>query len=191
MNCIGIDLGKLHLQVCELGENGELWEKRIRTDRDRIVEVFTARARGRVLLEACTDSEWVARLLETLGYEVIVADPNYAPMYGQRNRRVKTDRRDALALAQACRISAYRPAHRTSDPRRHVRGLLAVRDNLGARSDARREGREWHSVPAALHSAVSTGTIHGRRHLSHIRSSAGRGNSGLRAFRRSIFRGDP
>ena len=69
MNCIGLDLGKLHLQVCELGESGELWEKRIRTERDRIVEVFSARARGRVLLEACTDSEWVARLLEALGYE--------------------------------------------------------------------------------------------------------------------------
>lgn len=157
MNYIGIDLGKLHLQVCELDEHGELWEKRIRTDRDRIVEVFSARARGRVLLEACTDSEWVARLLETLGYEVIVADPNYAPMYGQRNRRVKTDRRDALALAQACRIGAYRPAHRTSDPRRHVRGLLAVRDNLVrtrtrwivlARDLLRREGltvRSGHS----------------------------------------------
>jgi transposase len=43
---------------------------------------------------------------------------------------VKTDRRDARALAQACRLGAYRRAHRTSDPRRHVRGLLAVRENL-------------------------------------------------------------
>jgi len=28
----------------------------------------------------------------TLGHEVIVADPNYAPMNGHRSRRIKTDR---------------------------------------------------------------------------------------------------
>ena len=28
----------------------------------------------------------------------IVADPNYAPMYGHRSRRIKTDRRDVAAL---------------------------------------------------------------------------------------------
>jgi SHS2 domain-containing protein len=31
---------------------------------------------------------------------VVVADPNYAPMYAQRSRRVKTDTHDALALAK-------------------------------------------------------------------------------------------
>jgi transposase len=64
------------------------------------------------------------------------ADPNYAPMYGQRSRRVKTDRRDARALAEACRLGAYRPAHRTSDEQRHVRAILTVRESL-VRSRAR------------------------------------------------------
>jgi transposase len=49
-----------------------------------------------VLLEASTESEWVARHLEALGHTVFVADPNYAPMYATRARRVKTDCRDAL-----------------------------------------------------------------------------------------------
>ena len=66
--------------------------------------------------------------MEGLGHEVVVADPNYAPMYAQRSRRVKTDKRDALALAEACRLGAYRPAHRTSEEQRHVRALLTVRD---------------------------------------------------------------
>ena len=43
---------------------------------------------------------------------------------------MKTDRRDALALAEACKLGAYRPAHRTSDEQRHVRAILAVRENL-------------------------------------------------------------
>jgi hypothetical protein len=86
--------------------------------------------RARILIEASTESEWVARCLEDLGHEVIIADPNFAPMYATRSRRVKTDRRDAQALMDACRLGAYRPAHRTSEPQRRVRTLLAVRDNL-------------------------------------------------------------
>ena len=31
-------------------------------------------------METSTISEWVARLLEGLGHEVVVADPNYAPI---------------------------------------------------------------------------------------------------------------
>jgi transposase len=65
-----------------------------------------------------------------LGHEVIVADPNFAPMYATRTRKVKTDRRDARALADACLLGAYRPAHRLSDPERHVRARLLVRDAL-------------------------------------------------------------
>ena len=41
----------------------------------------------RILLEAATESEWVAQHLETLGHEVIVADPNFTAMYGHRSRR--------------------------------------------------------------------------------------------------------
>jgi transposase len=103
------------------------------------VEVLGHRPRARILIEASTESEWVARCLEELGHEVIVADPNYAPMYASRSRRVKTDRRDAQALMDACRLGAYRPAHRTSEPQRRVRGLLAVRDHL-VRSRVRQIG---------------------------------------------------
>ena len=68
--------------------------------------------------------------MESLGHEVIVADPNFAPMYARRSRKVKNDRRDARALAEACRLGAYRPAHRASDEQRHVRSHLAVREAL-------------------------------------------------------------
>lgn len=50
------------------------------------------------------------------------------PMTATRRRKVKTDRRGAQALAEACLLGAYRLAHRLSDPRRHVRGRLLVRD---------------------------------------------------------------
>jgi transposase len=130
MNCIGVDIGKMYCQVCEISSNGEVWEARVQTRRDRLEATFRDRPQARVLLESGTEAEWIARVLEGLGHEVIVADPNYAPMYSHRTRRIKTDRRDAHALAEACHLGAYRAAHRTSDPRRHVRALIAVRENL-------------------------------------------------------------
>jgi transposase len=72
----------------------------------------------------------VARCLEELGYEVIVADPNFAPMYATRSKKVKTDKRDARTLCEAYRLGAYHPAHCTSDRQRNVRGHLAVREAL-------------------------------------------------------------
>jgi transposase len=51
-------------------------------------------------------------------------------MYATRNKKVKTDKRDARTLCEACRLGAYRPAHRTSDAQRATRAKLAVRETL-------------------------------------------------------------
>lgn len=130
MYTIGLDLHKLQTQLCIGHEDGTYEERRIATRRDRFTEVLADYRPARILLEASTESEWVARHLEHLGHEVIVADPNFAPMYATRSRRTKTDRRDARTLMDACRLGAYRRAHRSSDERRHVRAELAVRDAL-------------------------------------------------------------
>jgi transposase len=68
-----------------------------RADLERVLA-----ARPRMLIESGPESEWVAQHLETMGHEVVVADPNDAAMYGDRSRRVKTDKRDVAALAAAC-----------------------------------------------------------------------------------------
>jgi len=130
MDHIGIDVHKRESQIYILVEDGEIIERRIRTEAERFAAVLGDRPRARILIEASTDSEWVARGLEALGHEVIVADSNFAPIYATRTRKIKTDRRDARALAEACLLGAYRPAHRLSDPQRRVRGRLGVRDAL-------------------------------------------------------------
>jgi transposase len=130
MDYIGIDLHKTSSQVCILTEDGELIERRIKTDKECFDKLFAAKPTARILVEASTESEWCARHLESLGHEVIVADPNFAPMYATRDRRIKTDKRDARALCEACRLGAYRPAHRTSDRQRDVKAHLLVRETL-------------------------------------------------------------
>ena len=130
MDFIDIDLHKNSSQVCILTEDGELIERRIKTDRESFDKLFAERPSARILVEASTESEWAARHFEGLGHEGIVADPNFAPMYATRDQRIKTDKRDARALCEACRLGAYRPAHRTSDRQRDVRAHLSVRETL-------------------------------------------------------------
>ena len=130
MEIIGLDLHKRESQLSSKADEGTITDRRIVTSRERFTAVLGARPRARILLEASTESEWVAHHPESLGHEVIVADPNYAPMYANRSRRTKTDKRDARALMDACETGAWRPAYRLSEARRHVRAELAVRDAL-------------------------------------------------------------
>ena len=125
-----IDLHKKESQIRILMEDGAIIDRRIATTRERLTAVFWGRPRMRILLEAATESEWVAQHLETLGHEVIVADPNFTAMYGHRSRRVKTDRRDVAALAEACQRGCYRVAHRRSAPRRTLQAQLNIRREL-------------------------------------------------------------
>jgi transposase len=121
-----IDLHKTQSQIRILQETGEVVDQRVVTTRDRFTHVFWGRPRKGVLIEASTESEWVAEHLEQMGHEVIVADPNYAPMYGQRRRRIKTDLRDVAALAEACQRGTYRLAHRRSARQHEVQCRLNV-----------------------------------------------------------------
>ena len=130
MDTIGLDLHKRESQLCIGRDDGSVEERRIVTSREPFRAILGNRSPARVLVEASTESEWVARHLEPLGHDVIVADPNFAPMYATRSRRTKTDRRDARTLMEACRLGAYRSAYRLSNERRHVRAELAVREAL-------------------------------------------------------------
>lgn len=131
MDYVGIDLHKVHTQICiEDAQGNVINEMRVRSLRAPLEEVFGARPRAKILLESSGSSEWIAELLESLGHEVIVADPSYVLMYGTVSRRVKTDARDARALADACRMGAYRVAHRTSATQRRTRRKLVARDTL-------------------------------------------------------------
>jgi len=127
---VGMDLGKRQSHACWLSEGGEIRHLRIRSTREALTTEFGGR-RGRILIEATSMSEWVARLFESLGgWDVVVACPNYAPMYAERTRRVKTDRRDAEALMWACVKGNYRPVHRLSDEARLLRMTVKVRKGL-------------------------------------------------------------
>jgi len=86
---------KKESQICILAEDGELLERRVRTTPRGLAEVLGERPVKAALPHAargldgervgCGEPGW-------LGHEVIVTDPNFAPMYATRTRKVKTDR---------------------------------------------------------------------------------------------------
>ena len=63
--------------------------------------MFADRPRMHILIEAATESEWVAQHMESLGHEVSVADPNFAPMYETNSKKNKNDKRDARTVCNA------------------------------------------------------------------------------------------
>ena len=157
MEHVAIDLGRPNSVICRLNEEGKKSIRSFALNRLNLDRFFGGQPRCRVLIESSTESEWVARHLEALGHEVVVADPNFAAMYGDRSRRVKTDRRDADALFEANRLGIYRAAHRRSQEQREVTALLKVRDALVrtrtrwvnlARALLRREGLRIRSGSA-------------------------------------------
>jgi hypothetical protein len=63
MDHIGIDVHKGESQICIVADGGELIEQRIRTEPERFAAMLGQRPRARILIEASTDSERVARCL--------------------------------------------------------------------------------------------------------------------------------
>jgi transposase len=165
-----IDLHSRFSQIRIVDAEGHvLTDQRVLTTRERFGSVFSGRGPMRILLEASTESEWVAQALEDAGHEVIVADPNYGPMYGMLRRRVKTDGRDVAALAEANRRGWYRAAHRVSRDQRRLRQRLGVRRQLvrmrtalisQLRAVLRQEGLRLPSgTPAALDARLARVTV--------------------------------
>jgi transposase len=182
MEDIGIDVHQRESQVCIVDEDGHvLLERRVRTRGERFAALRDGRDRARVVLEASTESEWVAQALEALGHEVIVADPTLAPMYATRSRRVKTDRRDARTLADACRLGAYRGTHRPSAAQRTVRAQLAVREALvGPRVQTRPRSATQERLVAPL--VALLGPLN--RQLAALEAQLARGVATTAAARR-------
>jgi transposase len=104
-------------------------EDRVRTSVVALAQRFRAPSAMRIALEAGTHSPWVSRLLESLGYEVLVANARKVRLIYESDR--KNDRLDARMLARLGRMdpSLLSPIrHRGAETQADlavVRGLYA------------------------------------------------------------------
>lgn len=96
---IGIDLSDKVSSYCVRGADEEIrHEDRVRTSAVELSRVFGGLKRSRIIIEVGTHSPWVSRLLESMGHEVIVADPRRLRLIAESDR--KCDRVDARVLAE-------------------------------------------------------------------------------------------
>lgn len=131
MDVIGLDLSLKHVQAAVLSSDGELTlETRMKASRKVLSEFLKGRDRSLVVMEAGGTSAWVARLVEELGHEVVVANPRRVRLICEAS--LKTDRVDAEALARLARADRklLSPVVRRSEATQRGRGLLRVRGCL-------------------------------------------------------------
>jgi hypothetical protein len=79
MDHFGIDVHKRESQICILADGDEIVEQRIRTEPERFAAVLGSRPHARLLIEASTDSEWVARCLEALRRALLASTAPASP----------------------------------------------------------------------------------------------------------------
>jgi transposase len=100
---VGLDVGDRYVQVCVLDEAGEIVEEsRIPTKAAALERRFFGGERLRIVLEAGLHSPWLSRLLESLGHEVLIANPRKLRLIYMNDS--KSDRVDAEYLARIGRL---------------------------------------------------------------------------------------
>jgi transposase len=96
---IGLDVGDRSTHVCVLdGDRKVVYRGRCATRRADVLQQLEAFAGARVVLEAGSQSPWLAAALRAQGFAVQVADPRRVALISKDPR--KTDRRDAEMLAR-------------------------------------------------------------------------------------------
>lgn len=128
MEHIGIDLGASQSHVVVLyGE--QLVRSRVATP--ELPGWLCRRPPGRVVMEACTQSQAIARAAIAAGHQTFVVPGHLVRALGVGARGIKTDDRDAEALARASLYNPQLPSvHLRSEPSRSRSELLSARATL-------------------------------------------------------------
>ncbi len=128
---IGIDISDKYSQVCVLNAAGVVThELRVKTTRPAIEQSLEQWPHARVVVETGMHSGWIARLLKTADYEVIVANSRQVKLITQSDR--KNDRIDAEQLARLGRVDPklLRPVELRSEQQARDMTVLRTRDAL-------------------------------------------------------------
>lgn len=129
---VGVDLGDRSSQICRLDrETGAvLEEKRLSTTSADFQRYFAVRVAWLVIVESGTHTPWVRRLLESLGHQVIVANPSKVRAISSSLR--KTDERDARCLAQLGRVDPelLSPVYTRSEEAQQALAVVRCREGL-------------------------------------------------------------
>jgi transposase len=126
-----LDLGDRRHRFCALDERGEVVEEgSLCNDRDSLAKL-AGRYHGALgVMEAGVHSPWISRLLEGLGWRVVVSNPRKVRAIYQHER--KSDQRDALMLARIGRMdpALLYPVRHSSEEAQRALLRIKLRDSL-------------------------------------------------------------
>jgi transposase len=129
MEHVGIDLGAKHSNVVVISDGKTRERRRVRTA--ELPRWLAGREPSRVVMEACTQSPAVAAAALAARHATVVVPGAVVRALGVGARGIKTDDRDAMALAQASVRSEELPSvHLRSAKSRSRRELVAARATL-------------------------------------------------------------
>lgn len=137
---LAIDLGKFKSVACVFNSaDGEYSYRTVATTPVAIRELLTEVAPDRVVIEIGAQAGWVSDLCESRGIDLQVANPHH-DAWRWKNVRRKTDRDDALRLAQMSEMGSLPTVHVPKKATRQWRGLIAYRHTLVTRRTAIKNG---------------------------------------------------
>ena len=128
---VGMDMGDKNHIVCELDAEGKVLAQATVTNTAKAIRKhFGERKPCRVAMEAGTHSAWVSRILEEMGYEVLVGNPRKLRVIWDSDE--KGDERDAEMLARIARFDPQLlyPIHHRSPKAQTDLAVIKARDML-------------------------------------------------------------
>jgi len=128
---IGLDLSDETSTFCMVDGHGKVVrEGPVHTSEAGLRRLFGDLDASRVVLEACTHSSWVAKLIRSFGHQVIVINPRRLQLISESVS--KTDRNDARLLARVARmdLGMLRPVHEKSEKSHAIRVQMRARTQL-------------------------------------------------------------
>ena len=129
---VGLDVSQNETAIAIVDETGRrVLETAVSTDPNAVTGVFDRLHRRfeRVGLEAGMLSQWLHNGIKAHGYPVVCIENQRMHKFASASPG-KTDRSDAMAIAQAMRAGLYRPVHVKSEWALQVRTLLVHRRKL-------------------------------------------------------------
>lgn len=128
---VGMDMGDKKHNICILDAEGEVQSRGTVTNTAKAIRKFFEKLGPcRVALEAGAHSAWVSRILEKMGFEVLVGNPRKLRVIWDSDE--KNDDRDAEMLARIARFDPHLlyPIHHRSAQSQADLAIIKARDML-------------------------------------------------------------
>ena len=130
MNILAMDLGKNKTVFCEYNsETAKQKFGKVKTTPQQIHDMLIEKAPDKIVFEICSAAGWIYDIAEALGIETEVANPSHQGWRWKKVKR-KTDRTDALKLAQLSVMRQLPLVHIPKKSVRQKRSLIGYRRKL-------------------------------------------------------------